>query len=195
MLDALVLADSGIRCIDEFDKMSEVQSMLHEVMEQQTLCIAKTSIVRHLNIRTSLLTAANQRESQRNKTTIENIELPHTLQFRFYLIFLMLDPQDVALDHRLARHLMLLYRTTNEALWTWVCCSTTSPTPGSTSSRSRLIRPPSAVSGLSGHEEARQWEGPDHDLPLSGGEPYQLAEARAAMQFSASVEFQDVEAA
>ena len=79
------------------------------------LSIAKAGIIRHLNVRTSLLAAANPRESQRYKTIIENVELPHTPQSRFYLIFLMPEPQDVALDHCLARHLVSLYHTANEA--------------------------------------------------------------------------------
>merc|ERR1711881_234215 len=99
-------------CIDEFDKMSEgTRAVLHEVMEQQTLSIAKAGIICQLNARTSILAAANPKKSQwdPNMTTVENIQLPHTLMSRFDLIFLILDPQDEQFDRRLGTHLVSLY--------------------------------------------------------------------------------------
>lgn len=90
------------------------RSVLHEVMEQQTLSIAKAGIICQLNARTSILAAANPSESQwnKNKNIIDNVQLPHTLLSRFDLIFLILDPQDEVFDRRLASHLVSLYYAT-----------------------------------------------------------------------------------
>lgn len=110
---AVVLADQGVAAIDEFDKMRpEDRNALHEMMEQQTVSVAKGGIVATLNARTSILAASNpifgKYDPYRN--IAENLNLPIPLLTRFDLIFALRDMPDRARDEQLARHILELHR-------------------------------------------------------------------------------------
>lgn len=164
---ALVLADQGVCCIDEFDKMGTEHQALLEAMEQQCISIAKAGIVCTLSARTTVIAAANPvgGHYNRGKTVQvrellcqpraypgsshtfcpqENLNLSAPLLSRFDLLFILLDKPDNARDRMLSAHVMRLHaqhsasrRAASQATHT----SRTSRFGGSSASRGRTLAP------------------------------------------------------
>jgi replicative DNA helicase Mcm len=110
---ALVLADKGIACIDEMDKMRpEDRVAIHEAMEQHTVSVAKGGIVATLNARAAILAAANPSlgRYEPHRTVAENISLPVTILSRFDLIFVLRDVPDKESDSKMSLHILELHR-------------------------------------------------------------------------------------
>ncbi|KAG4301245.1 hypothetical protein PCANB_002492 [Pneumocystis canis] len=113
---AMVLADGGVVCIDEFDKMrDEDRVAIHEAMEQQTISIAKAGITTILNSRTSVLAAANPVFGRYDdiKSPGDNIDFQTTILSRFDMIFIVKDEHNESKDKTIAAHVMNIHMNKN----------------------------------------------------------------------------------
>ena len=110
---ALVLADKGLACIDELDKMTDQdRSSIHESLEQGTISVAKAGITATLQSRCAVLGAANPKYGRfdENRNIAEQIDLPPALLSRFDAIFTMTDRPESEQDRNVASHILRAHR-------------------------------------------------------------------------------------
>ena len=106
---AMVLANKGLVCIDELEKMDpQDRSAMHEAMEQQTVTISKANVQASLRAETSVLAAANPKFGRFDpyQSIAQQIDLPPTLINRFDIIFTMRDIPDKENDGKVASHIL-----------------------------------------------------------------------------------------
>jgi len=199
---ALVLADRGVACVDEFDKMNPQDRVaIHQAMEQQTISIAKAGIVATLNARAAILAAANPALGRYNiyKNPAENIDLPVTVLSRFDLIFVIMDRPESERDKRMAEHVLSLHSSrgagieapiTPHLLRKYISYAKKNMTPVLTPEAAKKIREFYLETRAMG-------ENPESPVPITARQLealVRLAEARAKMGLKKEITVEDAEA-
>ncbi len=116
---AMVLANKGLVCIDELEKMDpNDRSAMHEAMEQQTITVSKANVQATLRAETSVLAAANPKFGRfdPNQPIAQQIDLPPTLINRFDIIFTLRDIPDRQKDERIADHVLHEHQKEGEGM-------------------------------------------------------------------------------
>lgn len=197
----MVLADKGVACIDEIDKMNpDDRVAMHEAMEQQTVSIDKANIHTKLTSRTTVISAANPilGRYDENKTIADNIKnLPATLLSRFDLIMVVKDLVDEEKDKLLVKHIL------------------TGEEEGRVKINRRIFKnyliyakqfnPPALVSSDEAYclidefyRKARKRQSPNNPISISARQLQSLdriAEAHARLNFRNKIEVEDAEVA
>lgn len=201
---ALVLANKGMACIDELDKMShEDASAMHEALEQQSVTISKANIQATLRSETTVLAAANPKFGRFDPYDVlaKQINLPSTLINRFDLIFPVKDLPDKDKDEKMASFILNLHKGESkdevkldvETMKYYIAYARQRINPVLTDVSLKEIRDYFVSMRNSGSEEERVQSIPISARQLEG--LIRLAEASARSRLSAKVTKQDAKRA
>jgi replicative DNA helicase Mcm len=201
---AMVLANKGIVCIDEFDKMDEEdRSTMHEAMEQQTVTISKATVQATLRSQTSVLAAANPKFGRFDplQSIPKQVNLMPSLLSRFDAIFIIRDIPSRERDEAIASHVLLEHQQEakhdvidNDLLRKYISYAKQKYNPVLTGEAVAAMR--EFYVGLRNMPQIG--EGPSKPIPIGARQleaMVRLAEAHARMRLSDEVEVVDAVAA
>ena len=126
---AMVLADGGLACIDELDKIDkDALGSIHEALEHQTISFMKAGINAILRCRCPVLAACNPRGERfdLSEDLPGQIGVPPALLSRFDLVYLLVDNPDPVVSRETAEHILASYeppataRPNDDLLRRWV---------------------------------------------------------------------------